>query len=106
MKVRIVAYSDDARDDLDNLLMWLAEQSSPAGALSVVADLEDFIASLAVASERGTSLEHFAPGVRIIPHKRAMIVVEVADDTVLVARVFYGGQDWEAALRRRFGMGS
>lgn len=103
MRTRAVVYAADALDDLDNLLMWLAEQSSPAAALSVVTDIEDFIATLSIASERGTSLDHFSPGLRVIARKRAIIVVEVSDEVVLIARVFYGGQDWEGALRRRFG---
>lgn len=101
MKVRSVTYADDALVDLDNLLMWLAAQASPASALSIVTDIEEFIASLAIAPERGIALDDINPGLRVIPHKRAMIVVEIDTSTVLVARVFYGGQDWEMALRRR-----
>lgn len=45
--------------------------------------------------------DDLAPGLRVIAlGDRAVCAVRVSDKEVLVARVFYGGEDWEAALRR------
>ncbi len=100
MKTRRVVYSDAASDDLDDLAQWLAELTSPYSAIEIVIDLEDFIDGLAFASERGTPRDDLSLGVRVIPHKRAVLAVYVTDETITVARIFYGGQDWEAALRK------
>jgi toxin ParE1/3/4 len=99
MKTRGVVYSRTARADMIAIFRWLAEEATVLSAIAIVDDLEQFIDRLDVASERGTRRDDLVPGLRIIPHKRAQVAVYVENDTVMVARVFYGGQDWESLLR-------
>lgn len=98
MRRRKVVYSETAHRDLIAILHWIAGQASPLSAISIVQDLEDYIDALDIASERGIDRTDLRPGLRVIPHKRAMIAVEVSDTTVTILHVFYGGQNWEAAL--------
>ena len=54
--------------------------------------------------ERGTRRDDIRPGLRVIGfERRATIVFQVLEDEVIIVRVFYGGQDYEAALRRNIG---
>ncbi len=100
MKRRTVVYAETAKIDLFGLFRWLAEQASITSAVEIVDELEMFIAGLDIASERGTQRDDITPGLRIIVHGRAQIVVYVDERTITIARIFYGGQDYEAALRR------
>ena len=99
MKIRSVVYAQSARADLIRIFRWLAENASVNSAIDIVDDLEQFIERLDVASERGTRRDDVALGLRMIGHDRAQIAVYVEDDTVTIARIFYGGENWEVALK-------
>lgn len=65
--------------------------------------IRGFIRSLGALPHRGTLRDDLRPGLRIAPFKKRTAVAFVVDDvarTVTVLRVFYGGQDYEAVLRR------
>jgi toxin ParE1/3/4 len=99
MKSRDVVYSATARGDLVRILHWLAENASVSLAVEIVYDIESFIERLDIASERGRLRDDISPGLRMITHKRAEIAVLVDEHRVLITRIFYGGEDWEAAMR-------
>jgi toxin ParE1/3/4 len=100
MKSRKVVYAETAKDDLLRILRWLAENASIASAVDIVGDLESFIDRLDVASERGTLRDDISTGLRMVSHKRADIAILVDQETVVITRIFYGGEDYEQALRR------
>jgi len=63
-----------------------------------------FVKSLSRAPHRGTKRDDTRPGLRIVPfRKRTAIAFEIDDKTrlVTVLRVVYGGQDYEAVLKRK-----
>ena len=98
MRTRRVIYEDQVAQDLKAIFRWLAESASPLSAIGVVDDIEEFISRLDLASERGMGRDDLRPGLRIIGRGRAVIAFAVDDETVVVLRVFYGGQDWERAF--------
>jgi toxin ParE1/3/4 len=50
--------------------------------------------------ERGTRRDDLSPGLRIVGYRRrATIAFTVESDAVIIQGIFYGGQDYEAALR-------
>ena len=53
-------------------------------------------------SERGTRRDDIRAGLRIMGfERRATIVFRVRKADVLIVRIFYGGQDYEQALRSK-----
>jgi plasmid stabilization system protein ParE len=52
--------------------------------------------------ERGTRRDDLLPGLRTIGfERRVTIAFVVTPDTVLIEGIYYGGQDFEAAIRER-----
>ena len=51
--------------------------------------------------ELGPARPELGEGIRIYPikSKRAVVAYRVNDDTIAIIRVFYGGADYEAALK-------
>lgn len=59
-----------------------------------------YIAKFDIASERGSARDDILPGLRIVGfEERLSIAMKVDGDTVVILRVFSGGQDWERVLR-------
>jgi len=62
--------------------------------------LRQFCRSLADFPERGLTRADIWPGLRVVfLERRVTIAYSIEDSVVVVARVFHGGQDWEAELR-------
>ena len=88
-----------ARDDLKRLYDFIADHSGARVADRYIDRIEAACAALSLFSNRGVSREDMGPGIRIIGfERRATIVFQVEDASVAVVRVFYGGQDFEAAF--------
>lgn len=101
MKSRRVIHGPRAAADYERIFNWLVDTASPLAALNTVTRLEERASQLNLASERGMRRDDLAPGLRIIAlGDRAICAVRISDHEVMVARIFYGGEDWEAALRR------
>jgi toxin ParE1/3/4 len=99
VKLRPVVFSPEADHDLAAIYSWIADSASEIVALGYVERIHGACLSLSLASERGTLRNDVRPGLRTVGfERRATIAFEVTDDTVLILRIFYGGQDWEAAL--------
>ena len=100
MKRRSVVYTQRSRADLDRILVWLAELVSPVAALAVTERLVDFTDRLDLAAERGQLREDLRPNLRIVAFERATIAFAVTEAEVFILRIFYGGEDWETALKQ------
>jgi toxin ParE1/3/4 len=99
VKLRSVVFSPEADQDLAAIYNWIADRASEVVALGYVERIHAACLSLSLASERGTSRNDIRPGLRTIGfERRATIAFMVTNDQVLILRIFYGGQDWEAAL--------
>jgi plasmid stabilization system protein ParE len=68
--------------------------------------IRSFIKGLADVPHHGTRRDDLRAGLRIVPFgKRTAIAFEIDDAArvVTILRVFYGGQDYEAVMRRKPG---
>jgi plasmid stabilization system protein ParE len=64
--------------------------------------IRGFIRSLAAFPHRGTPRDDLRPGLRVIPFKkRTAIAFEIDEPArcIIILRVFYAGQDYEAIMR-------
>lgn len=96
---RTVVYAPEAEADLLALYDRIADAASPGVALAYVGRLADWIDSFDVASERGTLRDDIRPGLRFVGFERRVTVAfTVSEDRVIILRLFYGGQEWGAAL--------
>ena len=68
----------------------------------IVLGLSARVADLAVFPHQGTRRDDILPGLRLLPHGRAVIAftIDEAARTVLILRLFYGGEDIAEALKR------
>lgn len=96
----IVHFTPEAREQLDELENHIAGEGSPIVAARYVDSIVDYCESLRTFPHRGTRRDDLRPGLRTLGYRRRVtILFEVADDTVNIIGVYYGGQDYEAALR-------
>lgn len=100
MSYRVV-FAPEASDQLEELFLYIAEQSSPGIAQrytdAVIASCE----GLALFPRRGVARDDIRPGLRLTHHKGRTVIAYAVDDaaqTVYIVGVFYGGQDHEGAL--------
>ena len=97
---RRVTYSPEARLDLLRIYDWIADAASPTTAFAYVGRLEAYLRTLDLAAERGRRRDDIRPGLRTVSFERRLcIAFAIEDFGVTILRVFYGGRDWEAALR-------
>lgn len=100
MKRRRVTFDPDADADLERIAFWIAEQGVPATALRFVRRIRDRVLGYAYFPERGRLVGPDLPDVRIIVVTANVVAAfKVYGDHVAILRIFYGGQDWEGALR-------
>jgi plasmid stabilization system protein ParE len=90
--------TEAADDDLLGISYDIAVGSGrPKTADRVIHELVDFcdrLAELAPMSQLGTSAPDLGEGIRLIPHRRWVIVFRYVDDGVLVLRIADGRQDY------------
>jgi toxin ParE1/3/4 len=107
MKRYEVSFRPRAEADLFGLYQYIAEEAGTAVAGAYIARIEAACLALATFPERGTRRDDLRPGLRTIGfERRATIAFQVMQDEVVIVRVFYGGQNYERALRRTGGGGS
>lgn len=100
MKKYEVSFRPLAEADLLRLYDYIAEASGPAVAGGYIDRIEATCLALESFPERGTRRDDIRPGLCIIGfERRATIVFQVLEIEVIIVRIFYGGQDYEAALR-------
>jgi len=101
MKKYEISFRPLAEADLLRLYDYIAEASGSAIAGGYIDRLEAACLALESFPERGTRRDDIRPGLRIIGfERRATIIFQVLESEVIIVRIFYGGQDYEAALRR------
>jgi toxin ParE1/3/4 len=84
-----VVYAPEAQDDLVRLYVYIAR-------------IEAYCMWLANFPRRGRSRDDSRPGLRVTGfERRVAIAFHVAEDTVIVDRVLYGGRDVDGAFAGR-----
>jgi toxin ParE1/3/4 len=95
VKRRKLRFTRRARQDLTQLLDWIAERAGADIALAYTERVEAFCEGLTVSSERGHRRDDLRPGLRVVGFERRIAVTfVVTDDEVWILRLFYGGRDW------------
>ena len=95
-----VRFTPEALNQLDELETHIAGVGSPTVAARYVDSIVDYCENLQTFPHRGTRRDDIRPGLRTLGYRRRVtIAFEVADATVNIIGVIYGGQDYEAALR-------
>jgi plasmid stabilization system protein ParE len=95
-----VYFTPEAQQHLDELETHIARVGPPAVAARYVDSIVDFCENLQTFPHRGTRRDDLRPGLRTLGFRRRVtILFEVTDDTVNILGIYYGGQDYEAALR-------
>jgi len=94
-----VQFAPEALDQLRMLEKRIANAGAPMVAERYVDSIVDFCMTLETSPARGVARDDLLPGLRITHfRKRAIIAYTLQTDVVSIVGVFYGGQDYEAAL--------
>lgn len=95
-----LVYRHAALADLDAIYAYI-EPDNPRRAASFVQDIRDRCRPLCVHPKLGPARDNISPGLRIFPMLgRVVVAYRITPTAILITRVFYGGQDYEAILRR------
>jgi plasmid stabilization system protein ParE len=95
-----VAFSPESEEQLAALYRYIAAAASPTTAERYVNAIIDYCESLRTFPLRGTRRDDIRPGLRVTNYKgRAVIAFDVDEELVSIIGVFYGGQNFEAALQ-------
>lgn len=95
-----VHFTPETLQQLDELEAHIAGVGSPIVAARYVDSIVDYCENLHTFPHRGTRRDDLRPGLRTLGFRRRLtILFEVATDAVNILGVYYGGQDYEAALR-------
>jgi len=94
-----VVFSPEARDDLIQMYLFIAEHSGAARALAYIERIEAYCRSFASLPERGMRRDDLVPGLRVVGfERRVSLAFLVGPDTVTFVRVLYGGRDLGAVF--------
>jgi toxin ParE1/3/4 len=100
MKKFRISFRPLAEADLFGLYRHIAEQAGYETAGAYVDRIEAACMALETLPERGMRRDDIRPGLRTIGfERRAAIAFQVKRAEVVIVRIFYGGQDYERALR-------
>jgi toxin ParE1/3/4 len=100
MKRYRITFRPRAEVDLFGLYRHIAEEGGHEAAGIYIDRIEAACMGLQIFPERGTRRDDIRQGLRTMGfERRATIVFEVRRSEVIIIRVFYGGQDYERALR-------
>jgi toxin ParE1/3/4 len=95
-----VSFRPQAEADLFRLYGFIAGEAGRQVAGAYIARIEAACMALEDFPKRGTRRDDIRPGLRTMGfERRATIVFQVLAAEVVIVRVFYGGQDFERALR-------
>ena len=99
MRRRVVLRPAAVRD-LDRLYDFIFGEAGPATAAGYIRRIRAHCDSPADFPERGLARDDIRPGLRVTSFERRVAIAFAFDaTTVRVARIFYGGRDYEALLR-------
>lgn len=97
-----VLFSPEVQDQLDALEDFITNGGSPVTAASYVDAIVAYCQSLVIFPQRGLRRDDLMPELRITNFRRSAVIAFLVDtdaETVSIVGVFYGGQDYEAALQ-------
>ena len=95
-----VVFSSRAQRQLQSLFAFLVPRAGRDGARAYVRRIISACRRLDHFPERGTRRDDIRPGLRTMGfERRVTIAFTIEGDSVIILGVFYGGQDYEAALR-------
>jgi toxin ParE1/3/4 len=98
--VQTVVFTPEAEEQLGALYRHIAVAASPDVALRYTDAIVAYCEGLQTLPQRGTRRDDIRPGLRVTNYrKRAAIAFSVDGEQVSIIGVFYGGQDYEAALQ-------
>jgi toxin ParE1/3/4 len=93
-----VLFSSEARDDLKNLYLYIADRAGDGRALAYVERIEAYCEKFSHFPERGTRRDDLFPGLRIVGFERRITLAFLVEtDRVIFLRVLYGGRDFDAS---------
>ncbi|MBN8605734.1 MAG: type II toxin-antitoxin system RelE/ParE family toxin [Caulobacterales bacterium] len=93
----VVVSSDAALVDLIAIQDFIATDN-PARAATFLKELEEALASLARAPQRGAPRDYIVPGLRLIAHGQYNIFYRVLDGGIRVERVLHSAREVEQAF--------
>jgi toxin ParE1/3/4 len=97
-----VSFRPQAEADLLDLYRYIAQEAGTRVAGSYLARIEAACLALENFPERGRRRDDILPGLRIFGfERRATIAFQVLEVEVVIVRIFYGGRDYQTALRRK-----
>ena len=101
MKKFKISFRPFAEADLFGLYRHIVAAAGHEVAGAYIDRIEAACMALATFPERGARCCDLRPGLRTIGfEQRATIVFQVKRAEVVIVRIFYGGQDYERAMRR------
>ena len=96
---RRVSFSPDARNDLFRLYDYIAAAAGPNRALAYTERIEAYCVGFRDFPERGARHDYIRPGLRTVGfERRVLIAFHIAEETVVVDRILYGGRDLGSAF--------
>jgi toxin ParE1/3/4 len=95
-----VSFRPQAEADLFGLYRYIAAEAGYDVAGAYIDRIEAACLALETFPRRGTRRDDIRPGLRTMGfERRAMIVFQVSGSEVIIVRIFYGGREYERALR-------
>ena len=97
--MRKVVFAPEARDDLNEIYVFIAERSNSERAMAYVDRIETYCRGFADYPERGVRRDDLFSGLRIVGFERRATIAFLMDaESVTVLRVLYGGRDIDALI--------
>ena len=94
-----VVFAPEARDDLEELYLYIAERAGAERAMAYVARIESCCRGFADFPKRGAPRDDLFPGLRVTGfERRVTIAFHVDADTVTFLRILYGGRSIDALM--------
>lgn len=95
-----VIFTPEAQEQLAALYRYIAAAASPEIAERYTSAIITYCEGLQTVPHLGTCRDDVRPGLRVTNYKkRAVIAFDVDAGLVSIIGVFYGGQDYETALK-------
>lgn len=99
MTSRPVIFSLRAGRQLAELLHYIERESGAERANTFVESIVAYCRGLSTFPERGTRRDDLVSGLRVIGYRRRVTIAFTIEQAgVVIQGIFYGGQDYEAAL--------
>lgn len=94
-----VVFAPEARDDLRELYLFIAEHAGNTRAISYIDRIENYCHGFETFPKRGMQRNDLLPGLRVVGfERRVTIAFHISGDTVTFDRILYGGRDLERLM--------